>query len=102
MTTFKKTTNLITIGLVTLSLQGCIVAAIGAGVGSWKWGDAKKAEAETKCKKEYPNYYTSMEKINNSKRARHEKIDPIMTLNEYCHIEVKEEKPTDKKTGDKK
>jgi hypothetical protein len=87
-----KNIAVLSVTLASLSLQGCLVAAIGSGVGAWKWGDAKKAEAETQCKKEYPNYYTGMEKINNTKRAHHEKTDPIMTLNEYCHIEVEEKK----------
>lgn len=86
----KRHIGMLAIGIASLSLQGCLVAAIGSGVGAWKWGDAKKAEAETQCKKEYPNYFNSMEKINKLKKSRHEKLEPIMSMEEYCHIEKDE------------
>lgn len=35
------------LGLSSVLLQGCMVAAIGAGVGVVKWADAKKLEAQT-------------------------------------------------------
>lgn len=91
---------MLAIGIASLSLQGCLVAAIGSGVGAWKWGDAKKAEAETKCKKEYPNYFNSMDKINKMKISRHEKPETIVTLNEYCHIDT--DKPAEKEIAPKK
>jgi hypothetical protein len=93
----KKITNIKTLGVIavigcSLSLQSCIVAAAMGGLGAMRYGDAKKAEAETKCKKEYPNYYTSMQKINQSKARSHEKSEAIMTMEEYCHIEKDEKK----------
>lgn len=95
----SQSVNMVVIGLVALSLQGCIAAAVGAGVGAWKWGSSKESEAETQCKKEYPTYELSMEKVNQSRAARHEKPEKIMTLSEYCHLEeTKESKPS---TGEK-
>ena len=83
---------------MALSLQGCIAAAVGAGVGAWKWGSSKESEAETQCKKDYPNYELSMEKVNKARASRHEKAEKIMTLKEYCHLE--EEEATPNKTTD--
>ncbi len=88
--TMSKKLGLMVVGLAALSLQGCLVAAVGRGVGGWKWGDAKKAQAETQCKKEYPAYFTSMEKINKTRISRHEKAEVIMTIEEYCHLEKAE------------
>jgi hypothetical protein len=86
----SKSVGVIGIGLLALSLQGCIAAAVGAGVGAWKWGSSKTSEAETQCKKDYPNYALSMEKVNKARALRHEKAEKIMTLQEYCHLEEKE------------
>ena len=97
----STTAGLIAVGLMALSLQGCIAAAIGTGVGAWKWGNSKTSEAETQCKKDYPNYALSMEKVNKGLAARHEKTEKIMTLSEYCHLEEKEA-TTDKSTANKK
>lgn len=90
--------GIIAISIASLSLQGCIAAAVGAGVGAWKWGNSKESEAETQCKKDYPHYELSMEKVNKARASRHEKAEKIMTLNEYCHLEEKEES---KKTAEK-
>lgn len=94
----STTVGLIAVGLMALSLQGCIAAAVGAGVGAWKWGSSKTSEAETQCKKDYPNYALSMEKVNQARKSRSEKAQPVMTLSEYCHLEevdAKQDKNTD-------
>lgn len=93
--------GIIAISIASLSLQGCIAAAVGAGVGAWKWGNSKESEAETQCKKDYPNYELSMEKVNQSRANRHERPEKIMTLSEYCHIEDTEDnkKSTKNKTS---
>lgn len=91
--------GIVAVSLAALSLQGCIAAAVGAGVGAWKWGSSKESEAETQCKKDYPNYELSMEKVNQSRAARHEKPEKIMTLGEYCHLEESEQ--SKKSTGEK-
>ena len=83
----SKSVGLVAVSLMALSLQGCIAAAVGAGVGAWKWGSSKTSEAETQCKKDYPNYALSMEKVNKARASRHEKAEKIMTLQEYCHLE---------------
>ena len=90
----STTVGLIAVGLMALSLQGCIAAAVGAGVGAWKWGSSKESEAETQCKKDYPNYELSMEKVNKARSTRHEKAEKIMTLQEYCHLEEEEATPS--------
>ena len=91
----NKKIGLVLVSVAALSLQSCLVAAIGAGVGSWKFGDAKKAEAETKCKKSYPTYYMDMQKVNQSKAKAHQKQDAIMSMEEYCHLEKDEDKKND-------
>lgn len=90
--------GIVGMAFVALSLQGCIAAAVGAGVGAWKWGSSKESEAETQCKKEYPHYELSMEKVNKARMTRHEKAEPIMTLNEYCHLEEASSSQQSKKT----
>ena len=78
----SRCVGIIAISIASLSLQGCIAAAVGAGVGAWKWGNSKESEAETQCKKDYPHYELSMEKVNKARASRHEKAEKIMTLNE--------------------
>ncbi len=60
--------------LLALSLQGCLVTAVGAGVGAVMYGSAKKDEANTKCKDSYTQYLQVMQK---SKQVP-------MTLEKYC------------------
>jgi len=62
-------------------LTGCIVAAIGAGVGAAHYGTAKKKEA-------YATYRTAADK-NNTEREEHG-LQPvhIMTYDEWCKGEV--------------
>lgn len=56
--------------LVISQLQGCAVAAIGAGVAAVKYANAKKTEAKQSCYKNYNDYLKIAKK-------------PI-PLSEYC------------------
>ncbi|MFI4957519.1 MAG: hypothetical protein ACHQAX_09990 [Gammaproteobacteria bacterium] len=69
-----KASILVIIGLSPLMLQGCIVAAIGAGIGAVKYGNAKEQEADVACKNSYNNYLERMEG----------KEKKPMTLYDYC------------------
>lgn len=95
----SKNMGIIAISLASLSLQGCIAAAIGTGIGAYKWGSSKESEAEIQCKKDYPNYALQMDKVNKARKSRGEKAQPVMTLNEYCHLEESEQ--SKKSTGEK-
>lgn len=57
-----------------LTLQGCLVTAVGAGVGAIMYGSAKKTDADNKCKDSY-NQYTAVMLKN--------KQTP-MTVEQYC------------------
>jgi hypothetical protein len=91
---YKKFSNVISvigIGFLAVSLQGCIAAAIGGGIGAYKWGSSKSSEAETQCKKEYPDYYLKMQNVNKARSQQKQKPEAIMTIEEYCHLDPKEE-----------
>ncbi|MFI4957454.1 MAG: hypothetical protein ACHQAX_09665 [Gammaproteobacteria bacterium] len=62
------------IAILPMMLQGCIVAAIGAGIGAAKYGSAKQQEADVACKNSYNNYLERMEG----------KDKKPMTLYDYC------------------
>jgi len=66
--------GMVTIMLSSLMLQGCMVAAIGAGVGAVKWANSKKMEAKVKCNDSYNTYLGLMLK---SKKS-------AMSIDEYC------------------
>jgi hypothetical protein len=70
----KTKSLLFILSLSGLLLQGCMVAAIGAGVGAVKWANAKKLEAHTKCLDSYNTYLKVTSKS-------HQK--PV-SLSEYC------------------
>ncbi len=61
--------------LMSLLLQGCAVAAVGAGVGAWKAGNAQKTQADAACKNAYNGYLDRMQK-NDSKN--------VIPLDQYC------------------
>lgn len=66
-----KTLSLSVVFILVISqLQGCAVAAIGAGIGAVKYANAKKAEAKEGCHKNYNEYLKVAKK-------------PI-PLSEYC------------------
>ena len=69
-----KLLGLASILLITLMLQGCVVAAVGAGIGAVKWANSKKLEAQTKCKDSYNTYLCLMLKNH---------MKP-MSMCEYC------------------
>jgi len=68
--------GVILVSLSTLMLQGCMVAAVGAGVGAVKLANAKKLEAKVKCNDSYNVYQKQMIQSNRK---------PI-PLDEYCKI----------------
>lgn len=72
-----KLIGIMSITLISLVLQGCMVAAIGAGIGAVKYANAKKTEAESKCNDSYNTYLSVM--LKNKKTP--------MTLNDYCKKE---------------
>lgn len=57
-----KNTILAVILLSPLLLQGCMVAAIGAGIGAVKYANAKKTEARADCSHRYNEYVKLMMK----------------------------------------
>lgn len=70
-----KIIKIIILSFISLSsLQGCMVAAVGAGVGAVKWGNAKKMEAKSQCRESYNKYLNLM--IKNHKKP--------MSIEEYC------------------
>ncbi len=66
--------GLLSVVLTTIMLQGCMVAAVGAGIGAVKWGNAKKMEARAKCQESYNTYLGLMLKS---------KKKPV-NMDEYC------------------
>ena len=58
-------------------LQGCLVAAIGAGIGAAKYGSAKQKDA-------YAKYRTDMEKLNFEREKAGFQPTPIMTYDEWA------------------
>ena len=66
--------GLVSVVLSIFMLQGCLVAAVGAGVGAVKWANAKKMEAKVKCNDSYNTYLGLMLK---SKKS-------AMSMEEYC------------------
>ncbi len=89
---FSKLLSIAGVGLLAISLQGCIAAAIGGGIGAYKWGSSKSSEAETQCKKEYPDYYLKMQNVNKARTQQKQKPEIIMSIEEYCHLEKNDDK----------
>jgi hypothetical protein len=65
---------IVILSTMSVCLNGCIVAGIGAGVGAWKHGNAEESKANTTCKNSYNIY---LEKIKASS------VNPL-TLEQYC------------------
>lgn len=76
MKILQKLTISFLILFFTLSLQGCIVAAVGAGIAAVKYGNSKK-------KSSYNQYILGMEQINIEREKAHMKSEPILTYKEY-------------------
>jgi hypothetical protein len=71
---FSKLSSVMLVGLISIMLQGCVVAAVGAGVGAVKYANAKKKEADVSCKNSYNNYLERMDDMGKKP----------MTLHDYC------------------
>jgi len=66
------------IALITacLPLQGCVVAAVGAGIGAMAYGKAKQQEA-------YTEYRTQTEKLNFEREKAGLQPKPVLTFKEW-------------------
>ena len=71
--------------LVAGLLQGCLVAAVGAGIGAAKYGSAKQRE-------QYTIYRTSAEEINLKREVAGLEPNKLLTYDEWRKGEVKEDK----------
>lgn len=66
----------IALAAICALLQGCVVAAVGVGVGAVKAGKAKQKDA-------YANYLTEMEKVNLEREKANLQLRPIMSYDEW-------------------
>jgi len=64
------------LGILVLSLNGCVVTAVGAGIGAVKYGNSK-------TKDEYNKYVLGMQQVNLDREKAHLKPEKIMTYDEY-------------------
>ena len=71
--------------LVASLLQGCLVAAVGAGIGAAKYGGAKQRE-------QYTIYRTSAEEINLKREVAGLEPNKILNYDEWREGEEKEDK----------
>jgi fructose-1,6-bisphosphatase/sedoheptulose 1,7-bisphosphatase-like protein len=62
--------------VATAVLSGCVVAAVGAGIGAVKYGNAKHRDA-------YANYRTEAEKNNTDREKSGLKPVKILTFDEW-------------------
>lgn len=87
-----KKVKLMTVGVVAMAIQGCSsVASVGASMGV----NPQLFETEKQCKEEsYPKYVQDMQVVNNAKIEQHQTLEPVMTVQQYCHLK-NIEKPTD-------
>ena len=67
----------------SISLSGCLVAAVGAGIAAVKYGNAKKQEAMAKESRSYNEYVLGMEKINMEREAKKLPPQPILSISQY-------------------
>lgn len=79
----KLINKVIILALILGCLQGCMVAAVGAGVGAWKYGNAKKTEAQGKTMSSYNEYVLGMQNVNIQRQKSGLKPEPIMTYPQY-------------------
>lgn len=89
MKNFKKITVSVVIVGFSFLLQGCLVAAVGAGVGAWKYGNAKKTEAHAKDMQAYNDYVLGMERVNTERQCKHLKPEQIMSHDQYMGSSAK-------------
>lgn len=76
MKNFKKIITLASLIVSVSLLQGCLVAAVGAGVGAAKYGSAKQKEA-------YSDYRTEAEKTNLEREKAGLEPNKVMTYQEW-------------------
>ena len=69
-----------------LLLNGCLVAAVGAGVGAVKYGKAKQKEAATMQKSAYSDYVIEQQKINTDREKNGLSPEKIMTFDEWDNL----------------
>ena len=72
----KTMLRLIPIAFLPLIVTGCIVAAIGAGVGAARYGTAKKKES-------YAAYRTAADQNNTQREINGLEPVPVMTYKEW-------------------
>jgi hypothetical protein len=63
--------------MATTLLQGCIIAAVGAGIGAIEYADAQHKEA-------YTHYRTSMERVNIDREKLGLRPSHIMSYGEWA------------------
>jgi hypothetical protein len=68
---------------------GCMVAAIGAGMGAAKWGSAKQTEAQAKTRTAYNEYTIEMQKINLQRQKAGLRPEPVIGYEEYAGLAPK-------------
>lgn len=81
----KKLILIIPVVLAPLLFTGCLVAAIGAGVGAVKYGNAKHRDA-------YAKYRTEAEKNNTDREKSGLQPVKVLTFDEW--VKGKENSPT--------
>jgi hypothetical protein len=79
----KKLIKAMVILVIAFSLNGCIVAAIGAGVAAVKYANSKKSEAQAKNKQSYNEYALGMQRINIEREKKGLRPEPILTPERY-------------------
>lgn len=81
-----KKIKLMAIGMLAMTIQSCSsVASVGASMGV----NPQLFETEKQCKEEsYPKYVQDMQLVNNAKADQHQTPEPVMTVEQYCHIKT--------------
>jgi hypothetical protein len=85
MRNVKIILELLVIICASLFLEGCIVAAVGAGIAAVKYGNSKKTEAQAKNMDSYNQYEIGMQKINIERAQKNLPPVKIMTYKEYLN-----------------
>ena len=91
---------LVLIGFALVSLQSCSVGtSLEEGISGM--GLTHFFETEEQCKASYPQYVKDMQVFNQAAVEQHQTLEPVMTIEKYCHLEKKEAVAT-KNTVDQK
>jgi hypothetical protein len=75
--------TVILVFFITLSLAGCAIGVIAAGVGAARAGSAKKMEAESKNRTAYNQYLAEMHKNNIQREKAKLPAEPVLSFKEY-------------------